>query len=446
MSQQVLTAQPLTAARSRGLSGRLRPPADRLIAPMVLMLAAMARGDTVLEGLADTPDVRASISSLKAMGVAIERDDGRHRISGLGALGLLEPRSTLDFSGAATALWLTMGLVAPYGFDSQFGGSELPSSGPTIEALRALGVDAQEQRSGHMPVTLRGPRTGVPFVHRLSTASIEIKAALLLAALALPGVSTLVEAVPTPDHPERLLAYFGAEIKSRPSTEGSRSIDITGLPGLGGQVIALAADPDLAAFPIVAALIVPGSDLLIENVLMHPQRTGLIEVLRQMGGDIEAVDPRLSGGEEVADLRVRHSRLTATTVPAGRISVSAIAALAVAGAFADGETRIGIGEAQWRSGGEMITALVEGLIANGIAARRSGEVLIVPGGGPAAKLGGDSVSVRGNGLVAMAFLVMGLATSEAITIDDDRAIPGIYPEFRTGMQALGADFFKRWTK
>ena len=445
MSQQVLTAQPLTAARSRGLSGRLRLPADRLIAPMALMLAAVARGDTVLEGLADTPDVTASIGSLTAMGVAIERDDGRHRIGGLGALGLLAPRSTLDFSGAATALWLTMGLVAPYGFDSRFSGSELPTTGPTIEALRTLGVDAQEQKSGHMPVTLRGPRTGVPFVHRLPAASIEIKAALLLAALALPGVSTLVEAVPTPDHPERLLGYFGAEVKSRPSTEGSRSIDITGLPRLGGQVIALAGDPELAAFPIVAALTVPGSDLLIENVLMHPQRTGLIEVLRQMGGDIEVVDPRLSGGEEVADLRVRYSRLRATTVPAGRISASAIAALAVAGAFADGETGIGIGEAQWRSGGE-ITALADGLMANGIAARRSGEALIIPGGGPAAKLGGGAVSVKGHGLVAMAFLVMGLATSEAITIDDDRAIPGIYPEFRTGMQALGADFFKRWTK
>jgi 3-phosphoshikimate 1-carboxyvinyltransferase len=446
MSQQVLIAQPLTAARSRGLSGRLRLPADRLIAPMALMLAAVARGDTILEGLADTPDVKAAIGGLKAMGVGIERGDGRHHIGGLGALGLLEPRSTLDFSAAATALWLTMGLVAPYSFDSRFSGSDLPSTVPPVEALRALGTDAQEQKSGHMPVTLRGPRTGVPFVHRLPTASIEVKAALLLAALALPGISTLVETAPTPDHPERLLDYFGGEIKSRPSTEGSRSIEITGLPRLGGQVIALAADPDLAAFPIVAALIVPGSDLLIENVLMHPLRTGLIEVLRQMGGDIEAVDPRLSGGEEVADLRVRHSRLTAATVRDDQIGAPAIAALAIAGAFAAGETVIGISRARFRAGDDVIPALAEGLVANGIAARRTGEALIVPGGDPTGKLGGGTVSVKGNGLVAMAFLVMGLSTGEAITIDDDRAIAGIYPDFRIALQARGADFFKRWAK
>ena len=444
MPQQVLIAQPLTAARSRGLSGRLRPPADRLIGLMALMLAAVSRGDSLLEGLGEGADDRAAIDAIGAMGVAVERTDDGHKVSGLGALGLLEPRAMLDFSAAPTALWLTLGMVAPHSFASRFAGSDLPPTGPVVEALRALGADVQEQRSGHMPVALRGPVTGVPFVYRLPVGSTEVKAALLLAALGLPGVSSLIEVTPTPDHAERLCAHFGVDIKLGYWADGSPSIEIAGLPRLDAQTIALAADPELTAFPIVASLIVLGSDVMIENVLMHPARTALVDVLRQMGADIEVLEQRLSGGEEVADLRVRHSRLSATAIPATLVPLAVIPALAIAAAFAEGETRIGIGRTA--AEGDMVALLVDGLLANGIAARRDGAALVITGGDPMAKLGGGTVTVGGNGFVAMAFLIMGLATTEAITIDDDRPIAGIYPGFRAALHALGADFYKRWTK
>lgn len=445
MSHQTLIGQPLTAVHGRGLAGRLKVPGDGLIAPLALMLGAVARGETVLDGIVETRDIKATLAALRAMGVRIARRDGHWHLSGLGALGLLEPMDELDFSEAETALTLLMGLVGPYGFSTRFSGSGLPPLLSVIEPLRTLGIEVQSPRWGRLPLALRGPRTGVPFALRLQPGAEAAKAAMLLAALALPGVSIVTEATPTPDHAERLLASFGADIKTERGADGSVNVEIAGLPRIAAQALTVPGDPDLAAFPVVAALIVPGSDVLIENVLMHPAGTKLIEVLRDMGGSIEALEARQSGGQEVADLRVRHSALRGFAVPAGRLPAAAIPPLAIAAAFAAGETRIAVGRLSGVAD-DTAAALIAGLAANGVAVRRAGDTLVVVGADANAKLGGGRVETNGQALIAMAFLVFGLATTEPVTVDDERAVAAIDPGFQAAFQSLGANFYKRWSK
>ena len=324
--------RPLTILRSRPLRGRFKVGPDPLLFALAAMLGALSRGTTVLYHDAVDIDAnrRATLDLLREVGAAPEVADDRGVIHGLGALGLLEPERPIDFSGAVRAAPLALGLLGPYGFASRLIGDMPPGSpplSPAIAALRTLGIDIREQKTGKLPVTVRGPRTAVPYIARLPQASIEAKAAMLLAALGIPGVSTLTEVEPTTDQPERLVRHFGAGVAESEGANGERTLEVPG-------------DPDLVAFPLLAALIVPESDVLIENVPVHPARLAVLTALREMGGSIELIDRRLSGGEDVADLRVTHSPLLGIEVDPRGLTPAAIPPLAVAGAFAAGQLRL----------------------------------------------------------------------------------------------------------
>ena len=447
MPDQASSARPLTALRSRALRGRFKVAPEPMLFALAAMLAALARGDSVLfhDAAEFDPDLAATQHLLEAVGAPPQISDDRWEIAGLGPRGLLNPERPLDFAGAGRAAPLAMGLLGPYGFGAEFVGEDPGRGGPltpVIEALRGLGIDIREQRSGKLPLRLQGPRTPVPFIARLPRPSLEAKAALLLAALALPGISTLVEVQPAPDHAERLLRYFGAHIVETTAMDGSRSLEIVGMPPLGARTVTIAGDPDLAAFPLVAALVVPDSDVIIENVLLHTARNSVLSALEEMGGSIEITDRRMAAGEEVADLRVRHSPLLGTSIDPRGLSPAAVPPLAIAGAFAAGETRIPMlgfaGEAALHE------ALATGLNDNGATARADRNGLVVGRPRPGGKLGGQTLLTGGNPYLAAAFAVFGLAAAEQVTIADETAFSAAFPEMVAGLESLGASFYRRW--
>jgi 3-phosphoshikimate 1-carboxyvinyltransferase len=444
MPDPVPIARPLTALRCRGLKGRFRVPGDPSITALTLMLAALARGETVV--LADTsapvPDVAATFRLVAELGAVTERHDDRWQINGLGARGLLAPEQTLEFDGAGRALQLAMGLLAPYDFSARLEarGASMPPR-PLLEALRALGVDIAEQRTGQLPLTLRGPRMAVPFDWRLPALADSIAVeAMLLAALGLPGVSRLAAVAPWPDHAVRLLRHFGAEIAERATDHGT-DLEIGGLPALGARTLTPAGDPDIAALAIVAALTVPDSDVVVENVMLNPARAGVLAALTEMGGSIERLDRRHAAGEEVADLRVRHSALLGVRVNGAGLTAGGLAPLAVAGAFAAGETRIprlGLPEEA-----DLHRALATALSLNGAAARADADGLTVGRPRPGTRLGGSTVEAGRDSRLAAAMLVFGLAAAERVTLADDTRMRLAFPEFVGSLEALGAQFYRR---
>jgi 3-phosphoshikimate 1-carboxyvinyltransferase len=309
-----------------------------------------------------------------------------------------------------------------------------------FEPLRRMGVQVLPRSGDRLPATVKGPATLVPIEYKMSVPSAQVKSAVLLAALNSPGETTVVEPVATRDHTERMLAAFGAMIETEVGTDGARRIRVEGTASLKPQAIAVPGDPSSAAFPIVAALLVEGSDVTIENVLLNPTRVGLIATLQEMGGDIGVSNRRAIGGEEVGDIRVKASRLKGIQVPAARAPtmIDEYPVLAVAAAFAEGDTLMqGIGELRVKES-DRIAAVGAGLKANGIAAEEAPEALLVHG---MAKVpGGGTVPTSLDHRIAMSFLVLGLAAEAAVTIDDARTIATSYPDFRTAMTALGAAF------
>ncbi|MEP2180382.1 MAG: 3-phosphoshikimate 1-carboxyvinyltransferase, partial [Marinomonas sp.] len=295
--------------QSSPLTGRLRVPGDKSISHRALMFGALAIGESRITGLLEGEDVLATAAAMRAMGASIERDnDGTWRVSGVGVGGLLQPAGPLDMGNSGTSTRLLMGLIASHAITAQFTGDASLSGRPmerVITPLSEMGADFEADEtasaSDRLPLTLRGTYPAVPITYRLPVASAQVKSAVLLAGLNTPGITTVIEPVPTRDHSERMLTGFGAQLEVEETAEG-RVIRITGEVDLKPQVVEVPGDPSSAAFFMVAALITPGSDLTIENVGLNPTRAGLVEVLTQMGGNIEKVDPREVGGEPVADL------------------------------------------------------------------------------------------------------------------------------------------------
>lgn len=443
-SDEQTADRPLTVMRSRALRGRFKVGPDPMLFSLAAMLGVLSRGTTVLYHDAVDVDAnrRATLELLRELGATPEVSDDRWEIHGLGALGLLEPERPLDFSGAGRATPLALGLLGPYGFASRLIGDMppgTPSLTPTIEALKALGIDIREQKTGRLPVTVKGPRTPVPFVSRLANPSPETKTAMLLAALGTPGISTLIEAAPTPDQPERLVRHFGATV-TETQDAGGRVLAIGGLPALGARTLEVPGDPDLVAFPLLAALMVPDSDVLIENVAMHPARLAVLSAFREMGGTIDVIDRRLSAGEEVADLRVMHSPLLGIDIEPRGLTAAAVPPLAIAGAFAAGQThlpRLGFaGEAALHK------ALAEALVANGATASADQRGLTVGRPARGKRLGGDRIAAGANPFLAAAFLVFGLGAGEQVTIEDEGPMNAAFPDLISGLEALGAEFFR----
>jgi 3-phosphoshikimate 1-carboxyvinyltransferase len=433
----------LAAERSPWLRGTLRVPGDKSISHRALMLGAMARGETIIEGLPEGEDVLATARAMRALGVRIEKRSGRWHVMGIGVGGFLEPEAALDLGNSGAGLGLSMGLLGCYQFTSRFIGDASLSARPmqaVLDPLRAIGVEIVEQHDNRLPIALRGPRTPVPIQYRLPMGSARVKSCLLLAGLVIPGTSTVIEPAQTRDHTERMLEAFGARLEVHKDRAGQHIVEVEGLPNLRAQRVVVPGDPSSAAFGIVAGLIVPGSELLLDNILINPTRIGLLDTLTEMGADIELLNVRKAGGEQVADLRVRHSELRGVFVPAERMPSMAdeYPALAVAAAFARGETLMeGLGELRVEEG-DRLAAVATGLRVNGVACEEGLESLLVRGTGRVR--GGGRVQTLMDHRVAMSFLVMGMAADEPVTIDDQSMIAASYPDFIARFEDIGASF------
>jgi 3-phosphoshikimate 1-carboxyvinyltransferase len=420
-------------------------PGDKSISHRSFMFGGLASGETRITGLLEGEDVMRTGDAMKAMGAHIEKRGPEWVIKGTGNGALLQAEAPLDFGNAGTGSRLTMGLVGTYDMETTFIGDASLSGRPmgrVLDPLRQMGVQVLNASPGdRMPLTLRGPRQAAPISYRVPMASAQVKSAVLLAGLNTPGITTVIEPVMTRDHTEKMLKGFGANIEVQTDEQGVRHIFIEGQGKLTGQVIAVPGDPSSAGFPLVAALIVPGSDVTIENVLMNPTRTGLITTLIEMGGSIEILNRRNAGGEDVADLRVRGSELKGVKVPAERAPsmIDEYPVLAVAACFAEGETLMqGLEELRVKES-DRLAAVARGLEANG-ADCTEGETTLSVRGVPGGKgLGGGTVQTHLDHRIAMSFLVMGLASEKPVTVDDQAMIATSFPEFMGLMANLGAE-------
>ena len=435
---------PLTARRSPGLKGKARVPGDKSISHRALILGALAVGETRIEGLLEGEDVLNTGKAMEALGARIERNgDGSWSLRGVGIGGFAQPGDPLDFGNSGTGCRLVMGAVASCSITATFEGDASLRKRPmrrVLEPLERMGARMLSAADGgRLPVTLRGARDPIPIIYEPPAASAQLKSAVLLAGLGAPGETIVIEREATRDHTERMLRHFGAEIRVEPAGENGRRITLTGQPELSPARVQVPADPSSAAFPLVAALIVPASDVILEGVMTNPLRTGLLATLREMGADIEVLASRTGGGEEVADLRARTSRLRGVDVPAARAPsmIDEYPILAVAAAFAEGTTRMrGLHELRVKES-DRLAATTEMLRGNGVEVHIDGDDLIVHGRGRVT--GGGLVTTQLDHRIAMAGLVMGLASDKPVQVDDTAFIATSFPGFVETMRRLGGD-------
>jgi 3-phosphoshikimate 1-carboxyvinyltransferase len=435
---------PMTARRGGPLRGRARVPGDKSISHRALILGSLAVGATRITGLLEGEDVLNTASAMRALGARVERiADGAWQIDGVGVAGYGEPRSALDFGNSGTGCRLVMGALAGCPITATFDGDASLRRRPMRRVLDPLALMGAHVKSaadgGALPITLAGARDPIPILYRTPVPSAQIKSALLLAGLAAPGATTVIESEASRDHTELMLKHFGAEVVSERDGPHGRKITLTGQPELVPAAVAVPADPSSAAFPMVAALIVSGSDILLPDVMTNPLRTGLIATLREMGGAIETADLRHDGGEAMAGLRVRASSLRGVEVPPERAPamIDEYPVLAVAAGFAEGTTTMrGLKELRVKES-DRLAATADMLRINGIAAEVSGDDLIVHGQGRPA--GGGLVATHMDHRIAMAALVLGLATEQPVTVDDAGFIATSFPGFAELMRGLGGD-------
>jgi 3-phosphoshikimate 1-carboxyvinyltransferase len=426
----------------RHLAGSARVPGDKSVSHRALMLGGLAVGETRIRGLLEADDVLATAAAMRRFGVSITRTGDGWHVVGRGVGGLSEPASVLDMGNAGTGTRLLMGIAAAHPFLTFFAGDASLSARPmarVIAPLAAMGATIHARSGGRLPLCVLGTDALLPIEYRLPVASAQVKSAILLAGLHAPGATTVIEAVPTRDHTERMLAGFGAAIAVTATTDGGRRITLEGQPELMGRDLTVPADPSSAAFPLVAALIVPDSRVVLPDVGINPLRAGLIETLVAMGGRIAIENRRQESGEPVADLVVESSPLRAIDVPAARVPamIDEFPILAAAAACARGTTRMaGLAELRVKES-DRLDAIARGLGAAGVGVRTGPDWLEIEGcGGPPP--GGGRIDVRFDHRIAMAFLVLGMACQRPLTIDDDRAIATSFPGFVTLMTGLGA--------
>ena len=435
---------PLTARQSGPVHGRTRVPGDKSISHRALILGALTVGETNIGGLLEGEDVLHTADAMRALGARVERTgEYAWRIHGVGIGGFAQPAGVLDFGNSGTGCRLAIGAVAGAPVTATFDGDASLRSRPmrrVLDPLEKMGARiVQAADGGRLPLTLQGAVDPIPIVYEPPVASAQLKSAVLLAGLAAPGETTVIEAEATRDHTERLLKHFGAKITSRPHGDHGRRIVLQGQPELEPATVLVPADPSSAAFPLVAALIVPGSELILDAVMTNPLRTGLLTTLREMGATIEAIGKRDDGGEEVADLLVRASVLKGVEVPPERAPsmIDEYPILAVAAAFAEGITRMrGLKELRVKES-DRLAATAEMLRANGVTVEIEGDDLIVHGKGRPS--GAGEVKTHMDHRIAMAALVMGLGAENPVRVDDSAFITTSFPGFVELMRSVGAD-------
>ncbi len=426
-----------TFTSSGPLKGRLRVPGDKSISHRALMFAGLAVGESRISGLLEGEDVLATAAAMRQLGAQIEReDDGTWVVHGAGVGSLLEPRQALDMGNSGTSTRLMMGLLASHGITATFTGDASLSGRPmnrVIEPLSQMGASFEASQGGTLPCMLRGASPAIPITYRLPVASAQVKSAVLLAGLNTPGITTVIEPVPTRDHTERMLTGFGAKLDVS-EENGARKISIHGAADLHPMDVVVPGDPSSAAFFLVAASIVPGSDLVIEHVGLNPTRAGIVTVLRQMGADITELDPREVGGEPVADLRVRHATLTGIDVDPAIVPsmVDEFPALFVAAALAEGTTRTtGLEELRVKEC-DRITTMANALTLAGARVEEHEDGLTIYGTGGTPLPGtptGAEVETRLDHRIAMSMAVAGLASDRGVAVDDTAPIATSFPTF-----------------
>ncbi len=425
------------------ISGEISVPGDKSISHRALILAASAVGISRIEGLLESEDVLATMAAVRSLGADVKCcDDGTWLVRGLGVGGMAEPVSVLDMGNSGTAARLLMGLAAGCGITCTFAGDASLLARPmgrVIEPLQRMGAAFSCREGGHLPLTLSGPASPMPIEYQLPVASAQVKSAILLAALAAPGRTAVIEPRPSRDHTERMLRHFGAVVAVEDIEGGGRRIILTGQPELTGRDVRVPGDMSSAAFPLVAALINPGSAVTLRGVGVNPLRSGLIDCLRDMGGRIEIANPRFESGEPLADISVFSGPLTGITVPAERAPsmIDEYPILAAAAALASGVTRMeGLAELRVKES-DRLAAISKGLRALGVEVEEGDDWLAVQGNG-APPAGGCVIETNLDHRIAMAFLVLGCVTERPVTIDDATPIETSFPGFAGLMNGLGA--------
>ena len=444
MTSQVDQPTPRSFTAAPPLHGSVTVPGDKSISHRSLMLSALAVGESRVEGLLEGEDVLATAAAMRAMGAAIERDaDGVWHIHGVGVGGLLQPQTALDMGNSGTSTRLLMGLLASHDLTATFVGDASLSKRPmarVTEPLGRMGATFTTSPGERLPLTMKGACPAVALDYRLPVASAQVKSAILLAGLNAPGITRVVEPVPTRDHSERMLKGFGADIKVDSDVDGSRVITLVGEAELRPQNIVVPGDPSSAAFPMVAALLVPGSQVTIANVGLNATRAGLIDLLREMGGSIEVVNAREVGGEPVGDLVVTASALRGVEPDPARapsmIDEYPIAFIAAAVAAGRSVFR-GLEELRVKES-DRIAAMAEGLRAIGVEVEELEDGLMIEGSGGTPLRGGGPVATKLDHRIAMSFAVAGLVSRDGVIVDDMRPVATSFPTFVPLLRQLGA--------
>lgn len=431
----------LSSHKANALTGRLRVPGDKSISHRSLIMGTLALGESRISGLLEGEDVLDTAKAMRALGADIRRDEaGDWRVIGVGVGGLCQPDTALDMGNSGTGARLVMGLVATTPHSVTFTGDASLSSRPmkrVTDPLTKFGASFHGAKDMTLPLTVSGIEDPLPIEYEVPVASAQVKSAILLAALNTPGKTTVIEKTPTRDHTERMFEHFGVEIAITPHGK-STAITVTGQPELTARDMVVPTDPSSAAFPTVAALITPGSDILIENVGMNPSRTGIYTTLQEMGGDVSFVNERLECGESVADIRVRYSPLNGVTVPQDRAPsmIDEYPILCIAASFATGETVMrGLEELRVKES-DRISVMVAGLQAAGVQVVEHDDGMSITG--QTSIPGGARVKTHLDHRIAMSFLTLGMASDQPVTVDDGRVIETSFPGFRDLMNGLGA--------
>ncbi|MEQ8964574.1 MAG: 3-phosphoshikimate 1-carboxyvinyltransferase [Azospirillaceae bacterium] len=437
--------QPLFSHPADALAGRAAVPGDKSISHRALMLGALAVGETAITGLLEAADVLATAAAMRALGAEVERGaDGIWRVHGVGVGGLTEPAGVLDMGNSGTSTRLIAGLLASHRLVAFVTGDASLVKRPMARITRPLSAIGARFvcRSGErLPMAVLGTDEGVPIRYEPEVASAQVKSAILLAGLNVPGETTVIERTPTRAYTETMLAHFGASVRVEPAEGGGEAITVAGQPELTAGPVGVPADPSAAAFPMVAAAIRPGSDVVLPGVGLNERRAGLITTLREMGASIEALAPRVEAGEPLADLRVRGGALSGVDVPAERAAsmIDEYPALAIAAACAEGPTRMtGIGELRVKES-DRLAVTADGLAACGVTVETGEDWMVVHGAGAERRpRGGATVATALDHRIAMSFLVLGLAAEAPVGIDDAEPIGTSFPGFVALMNGLGA--------
>ncbi|WP_353858062.1 3-phosphoshikimate 1-carboxyvinyltransferase [Azospirillum formosense] len=440
----MLQAKPLRSSSTGALAGTIRVPGDKSISHRSLMLGAVAVGETVIHGLLEGEDVLNTAAAMRLLGARAERGgDGVWRVRGVGLGGLGEPAQVLDMGNSGTAARLLMGLVASHPITCVFTGDASLNKRPMARVtgpLEQMGARFVGRSGGRLPLAVVGSDRTVPITYRLPVASAQVKSAVILCGLNTAGTTTVIEAEPTRDHTELMLRHFGATVTTERMEDGALAVSVVGQPELTGREIVVPADPSSAAFPAVAALLRPGSELLLPGVGMNPRRTGLYDTLIEMGANIAFENRRDEAGEPVADLRVKHGPLKGIVVPADRAPsmIDEYPILAAAAACAEGTTvMLGLKELRVKES-DRLAMVADGLTKCGVKVEVGADDSLTVYGTGKPPQGGATVATAMDHRIAMSFLVLGMATTEPVQVDDGAFIETSFPGFVDLMNGVGA--------